>query len=503
MKTKAVSVGITNTLLFLVPLLSLVILAYMGIFSRYMSDDYHTAYNLNARGLWGMFSYYWELWTGRYSFLALLGIVELLGPKVVPVLPGLMIVLSYAAVSWMSFQILKSMEMDKPVLISLCLGGLITWISIRSLFLYPEILFWQTGIINYSVSPLLVALGVGLLLRRLRSQVPITIGEMLVVSLLAFLGGGFSEGAVAVQITLPVLALLVAAVKPTRNRRQIVSLAGAVLSGSLMSLIVMALSPGNLARAIYPLNNEFGSSYDADNIQNIGGWILRTNTGSRILDALSFTWFTIMNWIANRTVLASLAFCTGLYLGLIHVIPGIRLDTKVIFRSLVTAGVFAYLIILAAITPSFAARGIAPPERALLLPMFFLVSFVIYSGWCFGGIFSGISSGRLVSWIQTGVAGLAILCLLAGPLATLVSNIRTIPVLKSYAAIWDERDRLIRLHVSSGGRTIVVASIQKAKELSKLQPDSIWKVGDIDEDPDYWVNRAAAQYYGLEEISTR
>jgi hypothetical protein len=449
-----------------------------------------------------MFSYYWELWTGRYSFLALLGIVELLGPNVVSVLPGLMITLSYSAVSWMSLQILKSMEVDKPVLISLCLGGLITWISIRSLFLYPEILFWQTGIINYSVSPLLVALGVGLLLRRLRSHAPVTVGEMLVVSLLAFLGGGFSEGAVAVQITLPVLVLLVAAVRPTRNRRQIVSLAGAVVSGSFISLIVMALSPGNLARALSPLNDDIGFAY-SDNIQNVGGWILSTNPGSRVLDALSFTWFMIVNWVTDRTAFASLAFSTGLYIGLAHDIRGIGLDAKVFFRSLFVAGVFAYLIILAAITPSFAARGIAPPERALLLPMFILVSFVIYSGWCFGGIFSGSSSGRLFSWIQTGVAGLTILCLLAGPLATLVSNIRTIPVLKSYAAIWDERDRLIRLHVSSGGRTIVVASIQKAKELSKLQPDSIWKVGDLDEDPDYWVNRAAAQYYGLEEISTR
>jgi hypothetical protein len=93
--------------------------------------------------------------------------------------------------------------------------------------------------------------------------------------------------------------------------------------------------------------------------------------------------------------------------------------------------------------------------------------------------------------------------MLFGPIATITSNLKLLPLLRTYAILWDERDQFIRDAVERGERTLVVTNFQKHKELRGLDHTSLWMVGDLEEDPDYWINQGAAWYYGLDKISTK
>jgi hypothetical protein len=60
---------------------------------------------------------------------------------------------------------------------------------------------------------------------------------------------------------------------------------------------------------------------------------------------------------------------------------------------------------------------------------------------------------------------------------------------RARAVEWDERDRIIHQAVQAGERTVVVWYI---RDLNRL--------GDYSSDPEFLVNRAAADYYGLDTI---
>ena len=60
---------------------------------------------------------------------------------------------------------------------------------------------------------------------------------------------------------------------------------------------------------------------------------------------------------------------------------------------------------------------------------------------------------------------------------------------KNFANNWTVRDRMIRQAVADGQRSVTVARININNP-----------VGDLRLEPDFWINQAAAQYYGIDEI---
>src|SRR5215213_6598871 len=88
-KSRATTVVFFTVLLFM--LATLVLYAYLGTFTRYMADDYSTASVLNKEGFWGAQVYWWQTWSGRYSFTFVISFIELFGLGIVPILPTLII----------------------------------------------------------------------------------------------------------------------------------------------------------------------------------------------------------------------------------------------------------------------------------------------------------------------------------------------------------------------------------------------------------------------------
>ena len=78
-RTKKLLVDINLIGVTLIPLISLLVFAYLGTFTRYISDDYFSVASLHEHGYWGAQTYWWANWTGRYSFIALVLFIDLFG----------------------------------------------------------------------------------------------------------------------------------------------------------------------------------------------------------------------------------------------------------------------------------------------------------------------------------------------------------------------------------------------------------------------------------------
>jgi hypothetical protein len=81
------------------------------------------------------------------------------------------------------------------------------------------------------------------------------------------------------------------------------------------------------------------------------------------------------------------------------------------------------------------------------------------------------------------------LMLLYGPLYASAYVYSMIEPARERAIEWDERHQIIRQAIAAGEHQVVVWYI---RDLNRL--------GDYSSDPDFLVNRAAADYYGLDSI---
>lgn len=485
-KTKKLLVDFNLIGIILISLLSLLVFAYIGTFTRYISDDYYSAASLQEYGYWGAQAYWWNIWTGRYSFIALILFVDILGLKVYTILPGLSLLLWILSLSWAACQILSQNSFPRKMLVSISLASVITWISLRSLVQYSEVVFWKTGICNYAIPPIMFLFFLGLLFKQMQKVTPVREWEMIASLVFALIVGGFSETSVAVQIALLGGGFYFLALKKTASKKNSLLLLSFAMIGSILSLVVMSLSPGNLARA-----------GDLDNVFQIPDILPRFYIS--LSQALSF----IPKWFVERTTLAGLAFLFGMLLFLVYSPANQITSLRKITRMYFEFSIYIFLGIWASFAPSFIIRGYAPPERALLISYFLITCLAILWGWLAANLLHLLFKKARTQLPQLITIGLVYVALVYGPIATISSNLKLIPTLRTYSILWDERDQIIKDAVKSGKRSIVVPNFQKHKELQALDNDSLWIVGDLEEDPDYWINQGAAWYYGLDEISTK
>jgi len=198
---------------------ALAMYCWLGTYVRYLGDDFCTAVALAAKGFWHSQSYWYNEWTGRYAFTFAVTAAELLGPRIVPFLPALLIA------AW-SFVAVRSFRSAAAI-------AAVYAIIDGARDPYQSVL-WQTGLFTYAVPLVLMTAWCGAWLRRDDDRVrPIDV----IVPLLA---GGFSETAAIGNVIFFALAALFAA-----KRRPFVAAAAA----ALVSLAIVAAAPGNAMRA--------------------------------------------------------------------------------------------------------------------------------------------------------------------------------------------------------------------------------------------------------------
>ncbi len=476
-KSRATTVVFFTVLLFM--LATLALYAYLGTFTRYMADDYFTASVLNKEGFWSAQVYWWQTWSGRYSFTFVISFIELFGLGIVPILPTLIIMLWLFSITWLCLPFLKDLKSPNFASASIFVASVALWLTYRSFDDYPQIVFWQTGILTYPISPILFSIGVGIAVRRTLTATRMNGLEFCFWFLFAFLAGGFSETGVIMQIALLAFLLIFLSIGKKEHKSRFSSILWSTLCGSILSLLVISLSPGNLVRS---------GSYQ--NIPAVSASIL----GS-LMEALVF----IPRSLNKHTTLFVFGFLAGVFL-VFFCLPGaIQINKFLLVKHLAASLLFTSIGIWAGIMPVYLLRGGLPPERVLLFSKFLTACLVVYWG-VLTALFLRSKLPKATHAFQAWASLSLLVFLIAwGVIPSVVSQLQLIPSLEEYAVLWDKRHASLILASQNDAQIVVTKDFMKVEALRKLRT-KLWLTGDFETSSDYWINIGAARYYDVDQI---
>ncbi|HEV7889670.1 MAG TPA: DUF6056 family protein [Pyrinomonadaceae bacterium] len=453
--------------------------AYVGLFARYMADDYCTAGTVRTAGLLGTQRHFYLAWSGRFSFTLTVSLLELLGTGIVPYLPLAALVCWVAATTWAAYELLSHTLGRRPVLFSVLVAELIVYATVADntggVF---EALYWQTGMLTYVAPLVLLTTLAGFYARAVRRADVSAPGA---ASLAAFFAsacyvGGFSETSAFMQIgAFAVACAATHFLADAGRRRRLFATLVAGLSGSVAALATVALAPGNNAReATLPAHSD-----------------LFTVIARALSNALTHA-FTEHNYgvtFAPRWAALLLACVLSFYLSL-------RSDKSVgtpkrLRRMfwLAGSGLFVYFCCF---FPASYAISAAPPPRALVVAQFVLVCTLVSLGWVAGEAAGAYFNFKRLKPQRALVASLAALVVLLS-FGFAASARRTFALAgraRPLARLWDAHDAEIRARINSGEKSLTVPVA--------------YNVGGTDvmtSDPDWYVNKCMAVYYGAYSIT--
>lgn len=459
-------------------LLPLALYCIVGLYTRYVADDYETAGSLNKYGFWGSQRFWYLNWSGRYAYFIIANLFQMLGVRAAPALTTVCLVLWLAALSWVIYQLLRTDSVQHPTYLAILLSALALVVTLRSMAHIHQILFWVTGILTYTTYLVLLTIFLGWIIFRWRSAWRLHWLEILLAAVYVFVLTGISEVSASLQLiiaTLMVLFNLIRLDDPI-NRQAGLVFSGAMLVSTLIGFAILFTAPGNAVRSAL-----------GEPRPGLLPLALHANINTVIF---------IASWIKDHTLLAGMAFfLPALSSFMLHQprmgIGELSRREKAILHNLLASFLVVYLVLLSAFATGYFALAGNLPARAQVIPGYFLTLAMILWGYWSGSLLKGVLQPlrSLPSALKLIGAVLIGLMLLYGPLYASAYISTMIEPARSRAVEWDERDQIIRQAVQSGEKHVVVWYI---RDLNRL--------GDYSSDPEFLVNRAAADYYRLDSI---
>jgi len=225
--------------------------AYLGSYTRFIADDYCSAYLGQRLGLLRYIWFWYLNWGGRFSAIAADMLLAWSKPQ------GIGFVTAAALVVWsvgLAMTIYHLVGYDKPKLqrwlISLVLGGIVVFILLLLTPNPPQSFYWYSAFRTHSL-PIIVFTFYTAIYAFFKSRSfskPAQWAWFTGSFALAFLNAGFSEAFTVMQIlSLSVFAGL-EAIHKTRADQDNLKFLLAGLSGAALALAIMLSAPGNANR---------------------------------------------------------------------------------------------------------------------------------------------------------------------------------------------------------------------------------------------------------------
>ena len=470
----------------------------VGTTARYWADDYCHSADIFVEGFWRAQAVVYVNSSDRYSVEPLVGISELFGRSMIQYLPALVIVLWLMGLVWALRQGVKTWRLPLSWAGTVLLAETLIFFTLLEAPNRFQSLYWRAGMLTYLCPLVANTFLVGLMLWQLQrgSVVRTSRWGYLWVGITAFFAGGFSETSAALQTGYLSLVLLVAWLWVKRaSRRRALKLLMAALIGSLLSMLVLFLSPAAHLRQSGFETPPGLFTLTAMSLRHGLDFMLDTLKVVPLPTAVSFTITFLLSAIAHCQYLLSPSCGGG-----VEVVKKWRKggDGEQQRWSLQHIGLMlllslfgGYLLVVCTMAPSVYAYRAYPEPRALITSRFVMVLLLACLGWLAGAIFS-----RLAERLDVPVRGLAaaslVLLLLASayPLRTASQMRGAYTGYQSQASLWDERDSRIRTMKAAGEMDIDVEAL-----------DSIGTIGDLSTDQDNWLNVCVARFYGLRSIA--
>lgn len=451
--------------------------ASMGFFSRYIADDFCTAGTLRRLGFWASQPYWYLNWSGRYSFTFVATGLNALGPGITPWLPIVVLSLWLGAGVYLFRAWVPAAGRGFAAGITLALAAGLVFFTIEGVPNPYQSLYWQTGLLTYGLPLGLGTFYLGWLWRRSGEPAPSRAAVVAPGAAMAcaFALGGFSETFAVLQTAVMALGLAATAFLAGRRWQGPFLLWGGGLLGSALSLLVVAVAPGNAVRQSALPEQAQWADVLARSLHDMYVFLARVGRDHTVNALLAVSVPAALAFVAARPAVASS--------------PAPRPRTWLILVGIpaVTA-----VLILATIVPYEYAVSSYPDDRVLITGQYVLG--VAASGWglALGGAAARGLRPRHGLWqrIALGAAGLGLLALLLRASFETYRDIREpLPVARAYAEAWDQRHEALSRAGAENVETVAAASLRHMGGLAELGRD-----------PQEWINRCIAWTYGLDQV---
>ena len=441
---------------------------YFGTFTRYMSDDYCLLVDLNSGNV---FTASWNKYlnsSNRFSNLFVLGIWELLGSNNIAYIPALLIVLWVCGLFWLFNEVNKlySAKLTAPVLLlSAEILAVFTFYTTPNLF---QSVYWRPGQVTYFTPLVLFSFLAAWLVQVLRLNRS-TLGHFMPFAFLAFFIGGLSETIGSFHIAIVSLAIVAVFFLDKSPRRKLaLNLLVAILIGALAALLAMLFAPANAIRISEDVPSPGIFVVLSRSLQYSYSFILNT---LRVLPTPSLA-------VLGISALTSYQFFTERPVGKVN--PRFWL-------AFVLIPVLTYALIFAIVAPS--AYGQSYPVERVRFPAHFVLNAALIS---FGICMGYVAAMRIkLPHFAHQLALLFAILIMFYPFWMIRQPLQTYSVRRIWAQRWDERQEYLYSLIAAGETELVIPSM-----------DGYEGTKELDLKANFWVNRCAAEYYGVTSIAT-
>lgn len=438
-----------------VSFLALAVYAYLGIFARLLADDYYHSYLLQSgQGLWQISVEKYLHVSNRYTTMSFFFFGEQVGMRWIS---GLMIFLWLLGLIWFLHELKKTLNVPLSRWTIFSVASLLIFLSILQAPNRYQTIYWLSGSQTYFAPLVFLLYFFAVLFSFLRHPRPkgVLIFAALFSTMAAFLIGGLSETVGALHVGILLLAILAFWIWGEKHcRKNALILLGAALLGALLSLTTMAFSPANAIRSsaapiAIPVFIErlfiFPYGFITDTFKTLP-------LPSLFTLFIAFLIFSEYTFKENKT----------LYWGLI-------------LMPLITFALIALSFAPSAYALSYPDARVRFPARVVMTSAFFI---------------EGALLGILFASKQRILTALLLVAAAIYPLRGAWQAYQSIPKYRAYADAWDTREAYILSQKESG-----------IMEIALPPMDGMAGIKEFDVDPNHWVNRGAADYYGVDAIS--
>lgn len=449
---------------------ALLFFAHLGIFTRYMADDYCVAGAAKNSNHFEFVKGMYYSWTGRFSYLLFSYPLSRLGPSVLKILPAFTILIWTVPLTLTVRAVLQSVGANKknPTILSVIIS---TTIILTSFSMTPglfQVLYWRDGLLNYLFPIVGLSMITFILLEvfndRMKANHPLT---LFLFFTLCFFNSGFAEAYTTTQFCFFGLLVLISIFFKRQDLLKL-SLIGLIATG--IGLVIEAFAPGNQVRAE-------SIDYMPQPIMRVFFLSIRNTIhvfGRHVI--FNPLWMLLLG---GSAIAVSLIFPdttdTSIKKGV----------TPLLFSF---SGVF--ILITACCFPVAYMLNAFPDDRILFIPTVVLNGFLFYS---ITYLFVFLRSHFFVKdnrdMIKTSRTTLLLfsICLFLAILSTIY--LKNLSYYKDYANRWDRRENKI-IDAKTNGFTEVVVNGLESREY----------ISDISAQATFWVNSCMANYYDLEAI---
>jgi len=434
-------------------------------FVRFQADDYCSSTLVRSEGFWKAQQSSYENWSGRYStmfFIAIIDRLDLIGLRILPII---LIIGIWVTSYLLLYSISKFLKCNITKSVIFCISLAITFFMLVTTPNLYQSLYWRSGSITYTLPIILFNLLLVMLIDSLNNKV--SWWKTLTCILLSFISMGFSETNTAMQLLLLFL-LLIILFKYKHSRKNAilnVNLWILALLAGIIGLIVLMFAPGNRIRMNYmPQPPEFIRLFYMSNRFALG---------------LAY------NIISSNLAIRFISLLTGITMGLVLPItlPKFTHKTKLNALGII---IVIYLLIFAACVPSAYAESAFLEERAQTYANYIITYTWIVGSTLIGAYFANKLSGNLKRILAIALLTISVLYIAREA----IHFSKTLPDYYEKAILWDARADFIRDQRELGKLDLIVPSIDSIDGLFELSPDS-----------NHWVNLCAAGYYQVDSLS--